>query len=95
MVGLSGSVRLWCYDFASSGKTMVVEAEMDAYPFWVTNSRVGYFEDEDKIVIVDIDEKPEPVVKQILDLDKLLGPLRPQEQEASTTSTKAARDPQP
>jgi hypothetical protein len=94
-MGLSGSVKPWCYDFASSGKTMVAEAEMDAYPFWVTSSQVGYFEGDDKIVIVDIDEKPEPVVKQTLDLEKLLGPLQPQKQGASATSTKAERDPRP
>jgi hypothetical protein len=79
-MGITGKVKLWCYDLTSSTKTMIAEAEMDSYPFWVANDKVGYFESEDKIVIATIDDKSQVVSKETLDLQKLLAPFQPQKE---------------
>ena len=71
-------VTLWSYNLAKAQKTKIADEVGDAYPFWVTNDKVGYFESEDKIVIAEIDEKSQVVDKQTLDLEELLAPLRPE-----------------
>ncbi|KPJ62713.1 MAG: hypothetical protein AMS15_02995 [Planctomycetes bacterium DG_23] len=78
--GRGGKVRLWCYDLTSSTKTMIAEAEMDAYPFWLSNDKVGYFESEDKMVIAEITDKSQVVSKEPLELKELLAPFQPEKE---------------
>ena len=86
--GPSGTVSLWCYDLADSRKTQLAKSIHDTYPFWVANDQVGYFEDENTIVIAQIDEEAKVVSKRTLDLEELLAPLKPEAERASEPSAR-------
>lgn len=86
----SSDTALWCYDLSSTRKRMIAEKVSAAYPFWLANDRVGYFEDKDTIIIADIDEKSGVVSKRTLNLSELLKSLQPATEPAVEQGTQPA-----
>ncbi len=87
-LGLSGTVSLWCYDLAASRRTWLADGIHDTYPFWVDDSQVGYFEDENTIVIATLDSNSKITSRRTLDLEELLAPLKPEAERASEPSAR-------
>lgn len=85
-------VTLWCYSLSTSKKEVLVPSisSVEAYPFWVDDSQVGYFEDENTIAIAQIDEESKVVSTRTLDLEKLLTPLQPEAEPAPEPEAESA-----
>lgn len=66
-------VKLWCYNLAESKRAFLCEFKADAYPFWITNTKIGYYEDKDTIIIASIDDKDHLVVERKIDLTACTG----------------------
>ena len=81
--GPSGKVSLWCYEFSRSRKVLLADSVADAYPFWLDDDRIGYFEGEGKVVIADIDDEGKVTGTRPLDLSEVLAPLLPSEAPGS------------
>ena len=70
------AVKLWWYDFTTVSRALVAEFEADGYPFWLNNIKLGYYEDDDTIAVVEIDDHLQMVVKDTTEPSDTIPHLR-------------------